>query len=302
MVAWRALFRSDLPVARDSNGGFLPWLVALMVFLAAMATTGVTGLNSVIHRWNTDLAGTLTVQIPPAEGSSAKAVEETAARVERAIRLLQSIPSVQSATEVPVEKLADLLEPWLGSRELIAELPTPRLIDVTLNPNARPNMDELQSRLTDAVAGATIDDHQVWMSKLIKLAEGLQKLAWGVIALVSFTTSTTVIYATRTALAVHRPHIEVLHFVGATDSYIAKQFASRGLALGILGGIGGLAMAVPTLWGIGQLLLGLQGGLIPAITIEPLTWVILGCFPVLAGLLAMVTAHITVRRQLSGML
>lgn len=298
----RIFFRSDLPVARDSSGGFLPWLVALMVFLAAMATTGAMGLTSMIERWNSTVAGTLTVQIPPAEGHSEKAQKETELRVERAVRLLQSIPNVQSAEEIPTEKLADLLEPWLGSRELIAELPTPRLIDVSLDPAVRPNVEDLQTRLQDAVPGASVDDHQVWMSKLISLAQGLQKLAWGVIGLVCFTTTATVIYATRTALAVHRPHIEVLHFVGATDSYIAKQFALRGLTLGLLGGLGGLAGAVPTLWALGRLVEGLQGGLIPAISIEPLTWVVLSGFPVVAGLIAMVTAHITVRRQLAGML
>ncbi|MFC7455476.1 cell division protein FtsX [Insolitispirillum peregrinum] len=301
-IGLKGLFRSDLPVARDSSGGFLPWLIALMVFFAAMATTGSVGLTDMIARWNRDVAGTLTVQIPPVIGTTAKAKEETAARVERAVRLLQSLPNVVSASEIPADKLAALLEPWLGSRELIDELPTPRLIDVTLNPQARPSLEDLQTRLKDAVEGATIDDHQVWMSKLISLAEGLQKLAWGVIALVSFTTTTTVIYATRTALAVHRPHIEVLHFVGATDSYIARQFASRGLALGLLGGLGGLLGAVPTLWAIVRLSEGLQGGLIPAITIAPLTWALLGSFPVIAGLIAMITAHITVRRQLSGML
>jgi cell division transport system permease protein len=293
--------RSDLPVARDSSGGFLPWLVALMVFLAALATAGAMGLTTMVDRWSTDMAGTLTVQVP-SQGVDEASQKKTEALIERALRLLQSTPEVTNAQEVSPEKLADLLEPWLGSRSLIAELPTPRLIDVELRPGARPDLTSLERRLRDAVPGASLDDHQVWMSKLITLAEGLRSLAWAVIALVAFTTATTVIYATRTALAVHRPHIEVLHFVGATDTYIARQFAYRGLWLGLLGGLGGLAMAVPTLWAIGELALGIKGGLIPDLTLQSETWVVLGVLPLLAGGIAMLTARMTVRRQLARML
>lgn len=295
------LLRSDLPVASDSTGGFLPWLIAMMVFLAALAVAGALGMNTMVDRWSTDMAGTLTVQVPTA-GSDDKGEAKTVTRVERAIRLLRSTPGIDKADEVPVEKLADLLEPWLGSRDLIRELPTPRLIDVHLDPHNRPSLADLDRRLKDAVPGASLDDHQVWMSKLVNLAEGLRTLAWAVILLVSFTTASTVIYATRTALEVHRPHIEVLHFVGATDSYIAGQFAYRGLWLGLLGGIIGLLMAVPTLWIIGRLALDLQGGLIPDLSLRPITWGILAILPFLAGGIAMLTARYTVRRQLARML
>lgn len=289
--------RSDLPVARDASGRFLPWLVAIMVFLAAMALSGVMALDGMLDDWSRDLSGTLTVQVPPG-----KTAEDTAARVERAVRLLQSTPGVRAATAVPDQRLADLLEPWLGSRELIADLPTPRLVDVDLAADERPDMAGLAARLEDAVPGAVIDDHRVWLSKLIELAEALSALAWSVIALVALATAATVVHATRTALAVHRQQIEVLHLIGATDGYVARQFARRALWHGLLGGLGGLVLAWPALWGIGVLAQRLQGGLVPEVTLSSLDWLTLALLPLLAGLLAMVTARRTVRRQLARML
>lgn len=292
--------RSDLPVARDASGLFLPWLVAVMVFLACLALSGAMSLDSLLDRWSRDASGTLTVQVPAATGANAET--ETDARVERAVRLLNSDAQIATATAVSRERLAEMLEPWLGSAELMDSLPVPRLIDVTVTPGAAPDLDALVERLRAVAPGAAIDDHRVWLARLIRLAEGLRLLAWAVIGLVALATAAMVVHATRTALAVHRPHIEVLHLIGATDTYIARQFARRAFALALLGGVGGLALSGPVLWGIGRLVQRLEGGLVPEITLGVGQWLVLLLLPPAAGLLSMVTARRTVRRTLTRLL
>ncbi len=292
--------RSDLPVARDASGQFLPWLVAVMVFLACLALSGAMSLDSLLDRWSRDASGTLTVQVPAATGANADT--ETDARVERAVRLLESDAQVARATAVSRERLAEMLEPWLGSAELMDSLPVPRLIDVAVTPGAMPDLDALVERLRAVAPGAAIDDHRVWLARLIRLAEGLRLLAWAVIGLVALATAAMVVHATRTALAVHRPHIEVLHLIGATDAYIARQFARRAFALALLGGVGGLALSAPVLWGIGGLVQRLEGGLVPEITLGMGQWLVLLLLPPVAGLLSMVTARRTVRRTLTRLL
>jgi cell division transport system permease protein len=52
----------------------------------------------------------------------------------------------------------------------------------------------------------------------------------------------SVTFATGGAMAANRPIIEVLHFVGAKDGFIAGQFQRHFLLLGLTGGvIGGVA-------------------------------------------------------------
>lgn len=64
----------------------------------------------------------------------------------------------------------------------------------------------------------------------------------GVLALVVIATIISVSFATRGAMAANRPIVEVLHFVGATDRYIANRFLQHFLRLGLEGGvIGGVA-------------------------------------------------------------
>ena len=50
-------------------------------------------------------------------------------------------------------------------------------------------------------------------------------------------------FATRGAMAGNREIIEVLHFVGAADSYISRQFQAHFLRLGLRGGLIGGALA-----------------------------------------------------------
>ena len=66
----------------------------------------------------------------------------------------------------------------------------------------------------------------------------------GILALVIIATIISVSFATRGAMAANRPIVEVLHFVGAGDRYIANRFLRHFLRLGLEGGLigGGVAM------------------------------------------------------------
>jgi len=65
-------------------------------------------------------------------------------------------------------------------------------------------------------------------------------------------TMLTVTFATRGAMSTNRPIIEVLHFVGAKDGFIAGEFQRHFLLLGLKGGaIGGvIAMALFAMAGL----------------------------------------------------
>ena len=66
-----------------------------------------------------------------------------------------------------------------------------------------------------------------------------------ILALVLAVTVLSVAFATRGAMATNRPIVEVLHYVGATDGFVAGQFQRHFLMLGLQGGaIGGGAAIV----------------------------------------------------------
>jgi cell division transport system permease protein len=61
----------------------------------------------------------------------------------------------------------------------------------------------------------------------------------------------SVTFATRGAMATNRPIVEVLHYVGATDGFIAGQFQRHFLMLGFNGGALGGGAAI-LLFGVSE--------------------------------------------------
>ena len=289
--------RSDLPLDHDALGRFLPWLIAFMVYLAALALAGMLLLNTMAARWDRGMGDTLTVQIAPADTP-----EQDALRVRATLGILRSIPGVAQAQLIDEGRLMDLLEPWLGPGGATKDLPLPRLIDVELKPGAQVDAAALATRLAAAVPGTAVDDHGVWLERLIRLIRTVEALATAVLLLIGLATAGTVVFTTRTGLSIHHEAIEVLHLIGAQDTYVARQFAGRALAMGLRGGIIGLVFAVPTLLGIGYLAARMQAGILPDVSLGPQHWAALAGLPLVVAAIAMVTARLTVMRTLARML
>ncbi len=286
--------RTDLSLERDAQDRFLPWLVSFMVFLAVLAFALAAAVHQVAGRWDKGARGTLTVQVPAAGSAD----DATLAVV---LALLRETPGIVSAEPLADEELAALIEPWIG-RTAAGDIPMPRLIDARVRPGAAPDLDLLRARISAAAPGAVLDDHRAWLGRLIALMRAIEATALAVLGFVLAVTVGTVIFTTRTGLSIHHEAIEVMHLIGARDSYIARQFADRALALGLWGGAIGLLLAIPALAAIGVLFGRESGGALPEVTFSLLHWAAIGALPVLVALTAMATARVTVHASLSRMM
>jgi cell division transport system permease protein len=285
------LLRSDLPLASDAASRFLPWIAGLMVYLAALALAAALAVDGVAERWHVGLAGSLTVQLEaPSDGKPASRV----ARRDQAVALLRAEPAVAAAEPIDDAAVRRLVAPWLGTSDIGDDLPLPDLIAVMLRPGANLDAAGLGQRLAAAVPGAAIDDHKQWLAGLLRLIDSVRLVAAIVLGLVVLAAIATVVFVTRTGLDVHRRVIDIVHLVGATDGYIAGQFQANALTLGLLGGIGGLALAGLTLVIVAALLSGIDENLLPPLSLAPGQWALLAALPLIAALLAMLTARWTV--------
>ena len=292
-----AFGKADLPLARDASGRFLPWLIAFMVYLATLALVASMIMNALVERWDHGLADRLTVQIPAPEAGSEQGAQE--ARIDAAIGVLTSTPGVAGVSVLDEEEISALLDPWLGDAELARELPLPTLIAVTLNPGNPADLGTLGVRLKAAVPGAVVDDHQRWVGGLVSLTRSVDLIAGLVVVLVGVAAIVTVIFVTRTGLAIHRQVIELLHLIGAQDSYVARQFQSHAMRLGFKGGVLGFVAAVVTIYGAGLLLSESGRVLLPQFSFGVREWIALAALPLIATLVAMLTARWTVLRTLA---
>jgi cell division transport system permease protein len=203
--------------------------------------------------WESDVSREITIQVRPEPGQNFEG------QIARAVEIAREFPGVADVRPYTKEESARLLEPWLGSGTALDELPVPRLIVVRLAPNATPNLDGLRKLLRERVAGASLDDHRAWMDRMRAMTNTTIAVGIGVLILMLAATMLSVAFATRGAMAANRPIVEVLHFIGATDGFIAGQFQRHFLVLGLEGGlIGGAAAIVVFMlaalfgtWGVG---------------------------------------------------
>ncbi len=291
------LRRSVVPLNRDATGRFLPWLVAVMVYLAALALVSAMAMSKIVTRWDHGLSGQITVQLPVSESDLTEA--EIKERREDVIRLLLQSPGVLAANHMSAAETAALLEPWLGQSSGLSELPLPDLIAVEIDQLTPPNTTALSVQVQAIVTGATIDDHQRWLGNLLSLARSIEIVAALVVLLVGLSAVIMVVFVTRMGLAVHYQIVELLHLIGAQDGYIAREFQLHALKLGFYGGLVGVIFAAVTIVGISQLLGRAGTALLPELTLLPLEWAVLATLPLASALVAMLTARITVLRTLA---
>jgi cell division transport system permease protein len=287
---------SDVPLSGDPASRFLPWTVGLLVFLATLAFAAGMFLASAGDTWRQNLSGTLTVQIPQLDASDRRV------RVDAAAELLRTTPGIDSVRPIPDAEIAVLLEPWLGKQVLGLELPMPDLIDATVARGAEVDLAALSARLARVAPGAVVDDHAVWLRRLTEFTSLAETISFAVMIVILISAVATVVFTTRTGLAIHSDVVEVLHLIGAQDSYVARQFQNHTLRLASAGAAIGFVLGAGIIW-LAHVYGGrLSGGLLPELAFGPMQWVLLAALPVGAVLLVVLTVGITVKRVLGKMM
>jgi cell division transport system permease protein len=236
-----ASLRRDQPlVPVDSVAGrALVVVIAILTFLAALSAGAALLAARASEQWRGAVANEMTIQVRP---DPRRNIEQDIAR---AVELARAVPSVAEARPMPRAESDKLLEPWLGAGLDLVELPIPRLIVLRLSSSSANDLVAFSQTLRREVPSATLDDHRLWVRRLSTMASTIILAGVAVVLLVLVAAGLAVAFATRGAMAGSRDSVEVLHFVGATDEFIAREFQTRFVALGLRGGAaGGLAAII----------------------------------------------------------
>ncbi len=289
----------DRLVPHARLAGPMPWVIAIMIALTVMAAGAGLALRNLSNNAQAEIAGGLTVQI--VEGAPA----ERERQAEVAVALLSNREDVAAVHRVPDDELDALLEPWLGQQGVAEEdaIPIPALIDVRLTGPVTPRrLEELRASLNASVPSARLDAQARWLEPVFAAVASLQWLAAGLIVLLAATSAAAVWLAARSALGSNRETIEIIHLLGGTDTQIARIF-QRSIGLdAVLGGLVGLALGLAAMVLLGRQFAGLGSGMVAGGALGPVDWGLLAAIPVLAVILAMLTARMTVLSALRRML
>lgn len=283
-----------LPLRADEGGRFLPAIVAIMTLLALLALAGALAVHRGAQAWDKEVTGSATVQVIPGPDAA-----EVGKRVEAAVTLLLAQPGVTLAQPLPPEAGAALVAPWLGELTGAAELPIPRLIAVSVDP-AVASQDGIRTALK-AIPGTRYQDHLTWLEPIRKAATAARWLAVVVLGVIGGAAVLTVLFATRTALAVQQDVIEVLHLIGARDGYIAVGLARQTMGRALLGALIGGFLAVAVLLALPLLAASAADApaLLKGVHLGALDWLWIALLPLAISALAAAAAYLAALRGLA---
>lgn len=290
--------RYDLPLNRSSGTGFVVWVMSMMVYLATIIVALFFALSAVTGRWTEGLALQATLEIP--SGDMAKmSADKQKDNFDKLVARLNGIEAIESARKLSQEEMDALIAPWLGIDNVSKEIPLPALVALTLKQELTDeDIDTINDNAQEFFDNANLDTHKKWLEDMQSLVQSIRFVVLGLGLIIIITAISSVSGAARSRLAIHRDEVDLLHIMGADDSYIASQFERQSGHLSMVAGGTGFILAMITLIAASFIGSGVKEALLPDYSLSPPQWLGLIFVPVIGVLVAMVSARITVMRAL----
>lgn len=236
--------QQDLPLNKDIAARFVPAVIALMVYLGTLVCVFTLFLVHSTHSWESQLVTDLTIELPTFDVSTSNSLQS------QVLQIVTQTPGVQRASAVPQEEIKTLFRSLIGEDANVDPLSLPIMIDVSLDGKENIDIKSLEAHLKHLSPYIHLIDHRTWQSQVLNLIHTTILLASFVTLLILLAALATTTFATRTGLLIHRQVIEILSLIGATNSYIAKQFQSAALKQGLIASSIGSFFAFVTFYGL----------------------------------------------------
>ncbi|WP_295557950.1 ABC transporter permease [uncultured Hyphomicrobium sp.] len=289
--------------AGSVTGRSLTLVITIMCFLACLTVGAVYMIRQSANAWLKDIASEVTVQVQAKDGTDTDKIAQDVATY------LGQQSGIAKVTLMSAAESAALLEPWLGQIEDLNALPLPRLIALELDRNAAPDLDKVRAGLSSQFQGATLDDHRRWQQQIATITNSFALGGLAILALVAMATTAIIVSATKSSMASNREIVEVLHFVGATDRFIAREFEKHFLRLGVRAGLVGAVLALAVFLLMPGLVQIMGGGamtltelhrLLGSGALDTAGFVLMGIVVVVIAALCMLTSRFGVFRILNS--
>jgi cell division transport system permease protein len=231
--------RANAPIVPPGSvtGRSLTLVIAIMGFLASLTAGGVYVIFQAASVWTNNISAEITVQIQQRGGDTGDA------RAAEIAKFLSDQNGVKRVTPFTREQSLKLVEPWLGKSDILKSFAIPRLIAVEIERDNPPEIPTLKKVLEAKYPGALLDDHGLWRTEIRRLTRLLELAGIGMLFLMAAATAAVIVAAATSALASNREIVSVLNFVGAEEKFIARQFESHFLKVGIMAGVAGAGLA-----------------------------------------------------------
>lgn len=294
--------RYDLPLTKGNGGNFLKTLIALMTFLAMLGLASTFALSEMTDRWSQGLKNKASVEVPAKDiRGNLIEKEQLSSLTDRVYKYLQEYPAVDTVEKMSEEEIIALVAPWLGDDLTYENIPLPGILSVSFKQDVAFDVQSLQNKLGMIAPQIRLDTHASWLSNVLRFTGALNLAAMLITIVIGITTIVAVAGAVQSRMAVYHEELELLHLMGAADSYISRQLQRYMLFLGFQGAAIGALVGGFVLFLVGLLAGEMDVSLLPDFSLSGFQLFLLILTPLLVALLGMLTARHTVLRVLAQM-
>lgn len=277
---------------KNDGAWFLPWLLAVVVYLGTMATVGIVMVDKALESWREVGQSIVTVELP---------IDTREEQVAETVDFLRDYGAVTSAHVISRDEMLVLLEPWFPATDLIRKLSLPWLIEVVVDGGDKVDWKTIEKLVSDRIPGALFINGADWSDNLAKPVRLIQGIAVFVLILIIGSTIAAVSLTARATLAIDRNSLALMHLLGASDTYIVKEFQSKVIGMAVRGGLVGVVLAAATFYSIDFVFRYIDPSLIPNYALGARSWLAMTVTPILTVLIALFTVRRIVLRTMARM-
>jgi cell division transport system permease protein len=294
--------RYDLPLHKDSGTLFLMVLVGLMTFLMALVLTFSVGLNQLMDGWSKGLENKVTIEIPAEfEDGTVRGSDKISSLQKEIFNALNDASYIEEIEITPETDLQALIKPWLGGSSLFDDLPMPGLMSVQIKADAIDALAQIKNVLGGIDSDIRLDTHEEWLADLFRLTQSMQIIILCFVVVIGLTTVAAVAGGVKAQIEIHRLDVELLHLMGAYDSYITRQFVRHSSIVVLIGGFCGVFTAVLILAGLGWFLGAQDYSILPDLDLDIGYFSVLLSLPFFIWAISAWSTRVTVMRVLKQM-
>jgi cell division transport system permease protein len=234
----KRIYQSDFAFRQDTTLAYLPLVIAFLTVLSICMTHSAAYIKHVTLSGSEALQQRMHLHLP---------YDVTEAGIKDLYDELDKTDGIETVERISGTEIRGFLGTWLGLDNTLAEdFPLPIILDITLRPEAtREDVQrKLQHYLTQHVTGSLLESYDDSIaafnqsSRLVKT--GIYILGF----VVMISTTLIVVIVSRINLGIHKRHIEILHSLGASDSYINHQFIKRSAMISLQGILAGTLVSI----------------------------------------------------------
>lgn len=232
-------------ITRDSDRALLPAdsrqarpltiVVSIMCALGCLAGLSASAGLRVANTWTSDLQSAMSVVVQS---------PRTDADLTRAAQIVRRVQGVTRSEAMSRERAKDLLRNYgtdMGST--LDALPVPRLIEVGVTAGQTNVKADIEKALKAAGYSFVVDDHSRFTGEVVRTSTVVRIVAISALVALVIAAISTIGFAARAALETRREAVNILHLVGAKDSFVAREVQIRFLRLGFVAGLLGAIVA-----------------------------------------------------------